>query len=83
MFPKKISLGEWFYMMQNFYTSKSPTLNVTKGIKIELSSNSEVSEKQILLYSVIIHSILLQNWWSKKKKKKGKRKKSKNIKLVC
>ena len=51
---------------------------------MELSSDSEILEKQIFFYSTSIHSILMQNWWSqktkKKKKKKEKRKKEKKKK---
>ena len=51
---------------------------------MELSSDSEILEKQIFFYSTSVHSILMQNWWSQKtknkKKKKEKRKKEKKKK---
>ena len=53
---------------------------------MELSSDSEILEKQIFFYSTSVHSILMQNWWSqktknkKKTKKKEKRKKEKKKK---
>ena len=40
---------------------------------MELSSDSEILEKQIFFYSTSIRSILMQNWWNQKKKKKKKK----------
>ena len=47
---------------------------------MELSSDSEILEKQIFFYSTSVHSILMQNWWSQKTKNKKKQKKKKKEK---
>ena len=47
---------------------------------MELSSDSEILEKQIFFYSTSVHSILMQNWWSQKTKNKIKNKKKKKRK---
>ena len=47
---------------------------------MELSSDSEILEKQIFFYSTSIHSILMQNWWSQKTKKKERKKKKRKEK---
>ena len=47
---------------------------------MELSSDSEILEKQIFFYSTSVHSILMQNWWSQKTKNKKNKKKKKEKK---
>ena len=47
---------------------------------MELSSDSEILEKQIFFYSTSVHSILMQNWWSQKTKNKKKTKKKRKKK---
>ena len=48
---------------------------------MELSSDSEILEKQIFFYSTSVHSILMQNWWSQKTKNKKKKEKKKKQNL--